>query len=473
LESANFTLGNGDDLVTIYNTHTTNTLVGTAGGTDRIAIRTISGNTTIDAGTGNDTVDVGSTAGLWNTNTPSGAPSSNPQFIAVNGIVDGIGAVLTLHGGGDKDSLNVDDSGDTNNNTGTLTSTRIDGLDMGGHIEYDGFASSPADDLNIVLGHGDDVFTILSTHTGLTTLEGRSGNDELNVQTISGETRVAGDGFSPTLTYGTNTICTGIVGINVPCGLSGGDRNFEGNLQGIGAALIVQGGGQGDIDRLNVDDSADLTGRSGLLQTTTITGLGMAAAGITYTQFEALHVTLGFGNDLFHVATTHFGTTRISGGPGNDRITVESIQGATQIEGDDPVIPVSETFAVVSKEFVRVQRILDSRVAVSVTFNGTPLAYGTDYTFSEGDKLINFTTPKTGTVVVTYNAVVNNRGGLVNFDRHPPVTTGTFEDTILVNVGSNGAEKTIDGYSALNGVGALLSIDGQRGSDQVTAYLGG
>ncbi|MGZ6715887.1 MAG: hypothetical protein ACXVFG_14140, partial [Gaiellaceae bacterium] len=420
LESANFTLGNGDDLVTIYNTHTTNTLVNTTGGTDRIAIRTISGNTTIDAGTGNDTVDVGSTAGLWNTNTPSGAPSSNPQFIAVNGIVDGIGAVLTLHGGGDKDSLNVDDSGDTNNNTGTLTSTRIDGLDMGGHIEYDGFASSPADDLNIVLGHGDDVFTILSTHTGLTTLEGRSGNDELNIQTISAETRVAGDGFSPTLTYGTNTICTGIVGINVPCGLSGGDdvvnvgtqagvggRNFEGNLQGIGAALIVQGGGQGDIDRLNVDDSADLTGRSGLLQTTTITGLGMAAAGITYTQFEALHATLGFGNDLFHIATTHFGTTRISGGPGNDRITVESIQGATQIEGDDPVIPVSETFAVVAKEFVRVQRILDSRVAISVSFNGTPLVYGTDYTFSEGDKLVNFTTPKTGTVVVTYNAVVN------------------------------------------------------------------
>ena len=58
---------------------------------------------------------------------------------------------------------------------------------MGGHIEYGGFE----DDLNIILGHGDDVFTILSTHSGLTTLEGRSGNDELNVQTIAGETHVA------------------------------------------------------------------------------------------------------------------------------------------------------------------------------------------------------------------------------------------------------------------------------------------
>ena len=121
----------------------------------------------------------------------------------------------------------------------------------------------------------------------------------------------------------------------------------------------------------------------------------------------------------------------INGGNGNDSITVESIQGATQVEGDDPVVPVAETFSVAAKEFVRVQRVLDSLSALTVHVNGVLQSFGTDYTFTKGDKLVNFTTPKTGTVVVTYNRVVNNRGGLVDYVRSPALAPGTtFEDTI-------------------------------------------
>ena len=66
-------------------------------------------------------------------------------------------------------------------------------------------------------------------------------------------------------------------------------------------------------------------------------------SGITYTRFEALQLNLGTQNDTFHVASTHAGTTRISGGPGADTITVEQILGGTQIDGDDPVIAPAET----------------------------------------------------------------------------------------------------------------------------------
>ena len=41
-----------------------------------------------------------------------------------------------LQGEDDEDTVNVDDTGDQNDNLGELTSTRIDGLDMAGYIEY-------------------------------------------------------------------------------------------------------------------------------------------------------------------------------------------------------------------------------------------------------------------------------------------------------------------------------------------------
>ena len=478
LEDVQITTGDGADLVTIVSTHAGSTELTTTGGADQIAVRSIAGATTIDAGSGDDIVGVGSTAGLWRTVTPAATPPSNPQFIAVNGVVDQIAALLTVHGGSGKNTLNVDDSGDLNDNTGQLTATDVTGLDMAGSIHYDGFA----DDINIVLGHGNDVFTIVSTHTGLTTVEGRSGNDQINVKTISGETRVAGDGFFPTLTYGTNTICTGVPGTNVLCGTLGGDDvinvgtlagdggdNFNGNLQGIGAALIVQGGGQGDVDRLVADDSGDATGRTGLLTSTDITGLGMAAAGIHYTQIEALHLMLGTGNDAFHIDSTHTGTTRLNGGPGNDTITVNSIQGGTQIDGDDPVIPATETFDIVARTSSGSSR--SSTACSPITrarLDRRLLAYGSDYTFAEGDKIVQFTHDLTGTVTVSYNAPITNRGHAINFTRGPPLApTATYDDTIIVNVDQARNE------THLNGIGALLSIDGQHGSDHVIAYLAG
>jgi Ca2+-binding RTX toxin-like protein/flagellar hook assembly protein FlgD len=71
-------------------------------------VKTISGHTTINGGSGNDTISVGSD----------------------NNIVDQIMALLTVNGGGGNDTLNVIDTGDANNNTGTLGATTLTGLDM-------------------------------------------------------------------------------------------------------------------------------------------------------------------------------------------------------------------------------------------------------------------------------------------------------------------------------------------------------
>src|SRR5207249_593685 len=298
------------------------------------------GATNVSAQDGNDTVNVGSQAGLWET-----APGLF-QFIDVKGTVNGIGGLLTVDGGAQAalDQLNVDDTGDPADNIGWLTSSQITGLGMtGGGIVYGAF-----EDLNINLGTGNDTFTIRSTHAGAartTKVEGRGGNDTLNVNTIDGPTTVAGDGLAQTLTFGINSVDTGSGDdlINVGSRVSESTPNFEGVLSGIRAPLVVEGLGQQDVDRLVTDDSGDLVGRTGLLTVTTLTGLGMAPAGITYTGIESLHVMLGRGDDHFHIASTIPGTTRLSGGPGADQITVQQVNGGTQIEGDDPVIPAMES----------------------------------------------------------------------------------------------------------------------------------
>ena len=131
---------------------------------------------TVNAGDGDDKINVG---------TP--AP----------GTVDGISGTLIVHGGGGADTLNIDDTGDGNANTGTLTATTITGLDMTGSITYDSFAT-----LNVGLGTAGDTFTIEGTHAGTTTVNGNNGNDVINIQAISGPTTANGGNGSDTFNVG-------------------------------------------------------------------------------------------------------------------------------------------------------------------------------------------------------------------------------------------------------------------------------
>src|SRR5262249_25570165 len=133
---------------------------------------------TVNAGAGDDTITVGSLA---------------PR------IVDGISGSLIVNGEGGTDTLNVEDTGDTNPNVGTLDATTITGLGMGGSITY-----GTVETLNIDLGMAGDTFTIEDTFGGTTTVNGNNGNDTINIEAISGATTANGGNDSDTFNVGAN-----------------------------------------------------------------------------------------------------------------------------------------------------------------------------------------------------------------------------------------------------------------------------
>ncbi|MDI1313706.1 FlgD immunoglobulin-like domain containing protein, partial [Prosthecobacter sp.] len=113
LEVLDISLGFGNDTLTIASTHEGTTIIRTGAGNDLINVQTVVGHTILDTGAGNDTINVGSTQHLLNE----------------------VGGLLTVVGAGDTDVLNVDDSGNPANSTGTLTPTTLTGLGMPGVSE--------------------------------------------------------------------------------------------------------------------------------------------------------------------------------------------------------------------------------------------------------------------------------------------------------------------------------------------------
>ncbi len=392
IEVLNLNLGSGSDTFTILGTHAGTTTVNTGGGNDRINIRSISGPTTANTGVGNDLVYVGSQAGLGDSGgtlnaiaaaltihggtgtdslflDDSGDPTANTGVLTgstVSGL--GMGGVLTydafavLHlnlgsggdtlfiegthagvthidtgggddtvrvgrntatpsvtlnamlgelniaGGGGFNTLIGDDSAAAQNRAGSLTADTITGLGMGHGISYLQF-----DMLEIELGSGDDTFAIDSTHTGSTLLNAGPGDDVVNIQTIAGITTINGGPGGDTINIGSNA------------------PGADGTLNGIAAALIVDG--QTGANVLNLDDTGDAAPTSGNLTASTVNGLGLSPAGITYLGMMAVSIRLGDGDNTFTVDSTHTGTTYLHSGAGDDEVNVRTIHGITTIHG--------------------------------------------------------------------------------------------------------------------------------------------
>ena len=110
------------------------------------------------------------------------------------------------------------------------------------------------------------------------------------------------------------------------------------------------------VDTLILDNGSDVAAETGTLTFDptavvdgitgigTVTGLGLGderviggktiAGGVTYGDLERLVVNLGKGVDTFTVLSTHTGRTEITGGAGNDVITVKTTSGFTRVDGD-------------------------------------------------------------------------------------------------------------------------------------------
>ena len=336
LEALTIGLGSGGDTFTVKSTHAGSTELNTNGGADTVTLETVAGTTTVNTAAGTDTVNVQAISGATTINTGDDADTVNvgSKAATAGGDVNSIGAVLTINGDGGSDTLNVDDTGDTLGNTGSLTSTELTGLGMGGKIVYGTLES-----LVIGLGSGGDTFTIQGTHTGTTELNTNAGSDAVTLESVAGTTTVNTAAGTDTVNVraisAATTINTGNDADTVNVGSKAASAG--GNVNAISAVLTING--DSGSDTLNVDDTGDTLGNTGTLSATELNGLGMTGK-IVYGTLEALTIGLGSGGDTFTVASTHAGTTVLNANDGADTVYVLATSGATTVnagEGDDVV----------------------------------------------------------------------------------------------------------------------------------------
>jgi hypothetical protein len=297
----------------------------------------------------------------------------------------------------------VEDTGDGNANTGTLTPTSITGLDMtGGTINYDSFAT-----LNVGLGSGGDTFTIEGTHTGATNVNGNNGDDTFNVKAISGATTVSGGNDHDTFNVG----------------------NAAGLLDDIDALLTINGGSPDfGSDYLYAVDSGDTSDNTGTLTSTTLSGLGMAV-GINYGTVEHLIISLGSGNDTFTIESTHGAATSpfqeetfLNTGAGTDTVTINSVT---------------------DKLFVNGQANADT-----INVNGTGVGSISTLNGDDGDDVVNVN-HATGTVTVNGGAGADT------------VNINDLSGVLVVNGQDDG--DTINVYGT--GTGSTSTLNGDGGND--------
>jgi hypothetical protein len=226
---------------------------------------TLYGNVSVQGGAGNDTILV------------------NPASI--------LGTLSVNAGGGSSNRLIVNDSGNTTTpRSVTVTSGSITGFGPG-TISYSASGGSFND------GNSNDGILITSSATQPTTF---------NVQsTLAGSTTLIRSG---------GAVDTYNVGSTTPA--AGGKVD---NIQGT---LTVAGSGG---DTLNVDDTGSTGQKSGTLTPTTLTGLNMGSAGITYGGLSTLSVHLGSG-----------GST-IPGSPVGNTFTIKDINPLTHTSVDGGV----------------------------------------------------------------------------------------------------------------------------------------
>jgi len=244
-----------------YDTFETLTL-NLGAGDDNFSIRsTHDGATNLFAGAGMNTVTIGSAA------------------TSLGGLLDNIAGLLTITGGTASDILILDDSADTTNNTGALTSTMLTGLGMTGQIVY-----ADIDDLQLLLGAGDDTFTIESTHDASTMLRTADGNDTILVKTTAGHTTIESGDDDDTITVGTHDSDT---------------------LETIAADLTISG--QSGNDTLNIDGET-MAANAGNGAQATLTSNAFTAdrmpGDISYDTLEQLELTLGAGADNVTIQST-------------------------------------------------------------------------------------------------------------------------------------------------------------------------
>ncbi|MEW6156754.1 MAG: Ig-like domain-containing protein, partial [Verrucomicrobiota bacterium] len=265
--------GAGDDTITIGYA-TGRTFIYSESGADTLTLHAITADAEIYAGSEDDTITVG---------------LAELADIDANNAQDKVGmnkiqAALTIHGEGGTDTLTVNDTADTSNNTGSMTSSRVSGLGTASGLTY-----LTLEHLRVHLGSGGDTFTVESSSPNSLLVESNDGSDTINIRTITAPTNVN----------------TGTGNDEVRVGTQAGLADQGGDVNSISALLTIDAGTQTGSDHLRVDDTADTAGNTLTLLGDRMTGLGLAgndaSMGITYHGFEILSVGLGSGSEVLNL----------------------------------------------------------------------------------------------------------------------------------------------------------------------------
>jgi Ca2+-binding RTX toxin-like protein len=218
VETLNIDLGSGGDTFTIESTHAGETHLHANGGEDTVNVQSVAGVSSVDGGVDDDTINIG-----------GAAP-------AAGGTLDGLAAPLTVSGGDGVDTLNVDDTGDTESDSGALTATAILGLGMADGIDYLGLET-----LVISLGSGGNHFAVTGTMrrddaATMTTVNTGAGDD---VVTVSLDAATDGP-LVVNLQEGDNSLDASGSSLDLVISGGGGSDAIAG---GSGADSISGGGG--------------------------------------------------------------------------------------------------------------------------------------------------------------------------------------------------------------------------------------
>ena len=261
---------------------------------------------------------------------------------------------------------------------GVLTADHLTGLGMAGDTVIagrtlpGGIVYRDLEVLNIMLGSGNDTFTILSTHEGATNIYGGAGNDEFHVQAIAGHTTIdAGAGDDVFL-----------IGSQAAPNLSVSPAN---QLETINALLTLIGGAGSDA--LYVDDSAESAAGIAKLTGSVLTGLGMPSI----SEIQTIFVQAATGVYTLRIADktidSHTATTtllELSGTPiANDKWSI-IVDGTKRAE------------FVVTSAALTVSDIAAALAAFINSHNASPL--------TESDEFTGFTAIADGAMVAIVNA---------------------------------------------------------------------
>ncbi len=269
--------------------------LGGGGNTVGINLQTLHGSLAVHGSAGGDTFNVQGVSGPTTITDKSAASTYNIGSHApgTGGVLTTIAAALTIGGGG-ADTMNVDDTGATTPQSGTLTGTTLTGFGMSSSgIAYAGLAA-----LNLKLGSGGNTLTINvdATHDlpARTTIDGGAGpNNRLIAQFQQDFNGVLTLTAFPTSTIGIGRDFNGTLSDSAP-----------GNIQSLTVGHSVTATGSltaGNITAMTVGPNAlapgdDLAGR--IVVTGTLTDLRVA------------------GGTPGTITAGHIGTVRVYGGYG-------------------------------------------------------------------------------------------------------------------------------------------------------------